>query len=239
MEGNQEGLRMTTRRIHRFVAPLALVALMFVALMQVQAQSRNTSNRYSAARTAYLEAPATQAELEMVRSKSISALNFMATYWSRVFSESGRRFTPPRVMVNYQTLAHYDPRTNTINFNPLFFVQQMRFAAEEFNTDGDMAFIVILAHEYGHAVQAQLNIMRGPSIAVELQADSLAGALTRAASQAGLLDPGDEDEAVSALLSGRDATGTSPYHPNAHGTGRQRVAAFNRGFEGGVSAALR
>src|SRR5581483_8779238 len=98
-------------------------------------------------------------------------------------------------------------------FNPAFFVERMRFAAWHTKTDGDMAFIIILAHEYGHAVQSQLRLSFSSTKERELQADKLAGAFARAARDAGLLDQGDMDEATYTLFTGRDATGTSARSP--------------------------
>lgn len=111
----------------------------------------------------------------------------------------------------------------------------MRAAAEQTNTDGDMAFIVIVAHEYGHFVQHQLGL-NSDCLTHELQADRMAGAFAAAALKKGFLENGDLDEATYTFFSGRDQTDGSAKCP--HGTGMQRVEAFQTGLKGGIKAAL-
>jgi hypothetical protein len=229
---------MVKNMIRKSIALIVLFVAITASTLTAQAQSLRGSYYQT-------NAPA-QAELNTVITKSRSALGYMAGFWSSVFSSMRRSFSAPRVMMSYDSAirAHYDPQDHTIYFNPTFFVEQMREAARlgrkdyAARLDGDMAFIVILAHEYGHAVQAQLNLLQGTSKDVELQADSLAGAFVKYADERGLLDPGDDDEALQVLLNGRDPTAMSRYHPRAHGTGRDRVDYFNRGRNGGVRAAF-
>jgi uncharacterized protein len=106
---------------------------------------------------------------------------------------------------------------------------------------GDFAAAYVLAHEFGHAVQARLPEARVPSPGVlrELQADCLAGAWTRSVEQQGLLEAGDLDEAVAGIYTGRDVPGTSFTDPRAHGSGFQRIRAFGDGYEGGPRQCLR
>jgi uncharacterized protein len=169
----------------------------------------------------------------MVYSKSISALSVLKTFWQKNFSDHNRRFVAPRVMTVQSGAAYYRASDHTIYFNPTFFVEQMRAASQQTRTDGDMAFIVILAHEYGHAVQRQLN-QEGDCRKIELQADQLAGAFVRNARDARLLDPGDLDEATYTFFSGRDQTGQPNECP--HGSGSERVRSFFAGFEQGINA---
>ncbi|MEW6208787.1 MAG: neutral zinc metallopeptidase [Acidobacteriota bacterium] len=227
---------MMKNRVRKSIALIALFITMTASAVQAQIR-----------RGSYYDTNApTQAELNTVINKSRSALGYMASFWSNVFSSMRRPFTAPRVVMSYDSAvkAHYDPKYHAIYFNPTFFVEQMREAARlgrkdhAARLDGDMAFIVILAHEYGHAVQAQLNLLEGLSKDVELQADSLAGAFVKYAEERGLLDPGDDDEALQVLLNGRDPTAMSRYHPRAHGTGADRVNYYNRGRNGGVRAAF-
>lgn len=168
----------------------------------------------------------------MVYSKSVAALNFLSTFWQGKFYAHRRRFDAPRILVISQGTAFYQGRDHTIYFNPAFFVDQMRKAAQKINTDGDMAFIVILAHEYGHAVQRQLGQANGDCFEVETQADRLAGVFVRAAKDAGRLDPGDLDEATYTFFGGRDETGRPNECP--HGSGTVRVRNFFAGFEAGA-----
>ena len=96
---------------------------------------------------------------------------------------------------------------------------------------GRYAVGVLLAHEYGHAVQAQIGIVDA-SLPLELQADCFAGAwaqtrVTGEPEQAGI---------VQALLqSARDADGDAIAE---HGTGFDRVQAYSRGWGQGAAGCV-
>ena len=98
---------------------------------------------------------------------------------------------------------------------------------------------VVIAHEWGHVAQFQgfSDIGRLPSIVTELQADCLAGAWVRHAF-AEEFDPFTSDAVIPDLLETgvgfRDALGTSPDDPFAHGSGFDRVRAVQDGLERGV-----
>jgi len=223
-------------------ALIVLLAAMIAPGLRVQrsasvAAAADSVHHFSPAVTTASPAP-TQEELEAVKSKSASALNFLDNYWKRVFDANRWEFRAPRAMMVGEGHAWYRSAAHTIYFNPAFFVERMRDAAQQTRTDGDMAFIIILAHEYGHAVQAQLGLLGGPTIQRELQADRLAGAFAKAAGDARLLEPGDLDEATYTFFTGRDETGADQNDPQAHGTGTQRINAFHVGLRGGVNAAL-
>ncbi|NQV07908.1 neutral zinc metallopeptidase [bacterium] len=108
---------------------------------------------------------------------------------------------------------------------------------EEF---GDFAVSLVMAHEWGHAVQNRGSV-RGPTIVTELQADCFAGAWTGAAAAGDRtlrLSPGDLEEAMAGYLLFRDPPGTSPNDEGAHGTGFDRLNAFQDGFFDGVAACV-
>ncbi|MCB2223437.1 MAG: neutral zinc metallopeptidase [Actinobacteria bacterium] len=103
---------------------------------------------------------------------------------------------------------------------------------------GDFAVSLVLAHEWGHVVQARVGV-EGPGIMLELQADCFAGAwaadVDGGGSEVLALRPGDLDEAVAGYLLFRDPPGTSPGAPDAHGSAFDRVNAFQEGFFGGAA----
>ena len=101
---------------------------------------------------------------------------------------------------------------------------------------GDFAAAFVLAHEFGHAMQARLPRKERPGILNELQADCFAGAWARDTQDAGFLDAGDLDEATLAVFSARDVPGTSFTDPAAHGSGFERTRAFTDGYEGGPTS---
>lgn len=115
-------------------------------------------------------------------------------------------------------------------------------------TPGDFAPAYVMAHEWGHHVQALygLQAMRdrelrradaagrqAVSINYELQADCFAGTWARDAFGRGMLEPGDIEEAQSSAVQiGDDNLGLELRHWG-HGSSAQRFAAFNHGLASG------
>ncbi len=103
---------------------------------------------------------------------------------------------------------------------------------------GDLSVALVLAHEWGHAIQDRADNAENPTILKELQADCFAGSwVARVASgdAKGLrLKGGNLDTALTAMLQFRDTPGSSPDDPSAHGSGFDRVAAFQDGFDEGA-----
>lgn len=100
---------------------------------------------------------------------------------------------------------------------------------------------IVMAHEYGHAVQARIDEFDQPTILMEQQADCFAGAWTArvARGESDNLQFNDNDikAGLVAMIEVRDpveVSGTGD--PNAHGSGFDRVGAFQEGFIGGPSA---
>jgi predicted metalloprotease len=110
---------------------------------------------------------------------------------------------------------------------------------EEF---GDFTIAFVLAHEWGHAIQARGQVF-GPTIMTELQADCFAGSWAAEVdlgnSENLILDPGDLEEAMAGFLLFRDPPGTSPNDPQAHGSAFDRFNAFQDGFFNGATTCAR
>jgi predicted metalloprotease len=100
---------------------------------------------------------------------------------------------------------------------------------------GDFVIPVVLAHEWGHAVQGRSNFT-ARTVTKELQADCFAGAWSKHAKDDGVfkVTAADLDTALAGILDLRDTPGTSNIDPNAHGSGFDRVSAFQDGFDNGV-----
>lgn len=102
---------------------------------------------------------------------------------------------------------------------------------------GDSWVYLVIAHEYGHAVQAQLN----PDLVAagdELQADCLGAAALYGSEADGILnfDDGDEAELIGSLTALAD---TMPWTMSSdHGDAFQRVDWFTLGRNGGVNACI-
>ena len=227
---------MIKNSILRLAVLIALSVLLFAASVAVSLFDDRPRDYFADPAQMYPSTPnaaPTTYELQQVSAKTGSAAKYLDAFWRRTFAANNVSYSSPRIVPTGRA-AFYNQATDAIHYDPAFLALQMRSAARQMGTDGDFAFIVILAHEWGHAVQKRLGLTRGRTIDRELQADCLAGAFAKAARSAGLLDPGDLDEATFAFLMARDRVGTNPDHPTAHGTGDQRVRAFTRGLDGGV-----
>ena len=108
--------------------------------------------------------------------------------------------------------------------------------------DGYGRFIpaLVMAHEFGHAVQARVGYPVERSINVETQADCFAGAWTAwvagGDAQHNAIRPGELDQVLRGYLLLRDPVGTGTREQQAHGSYFDRVSGFQQGFDDGPAA---
>ena len=125
-----------------------------------------------------------------------------------------------------------EPNSDSITYDRAF----LGDLAEQF---GDFIPDLVMAHEFGHAIQGRVGFPRA-SIVAETQADCFAGAWTAwvAAGQADHTNvrPQELDEVLRGYLQLRDPVGTSLQEQSAHGSYFDRVSAFQEGFADGVVA---
>lgn len=117
------------------------------------------------------------------------------------------------------------------------------------NAPGDFARAYVIAHEVGHHIQnltGQLKDQRNKSVAIELQADCLAGIWAHDAGQTyNLVEDGDIEEALNAAsqigddVLQRQQQGYVVPDSFTHGSSAQRYAAFKRGYDSGNINACR
>lgn len=105
---------------------------------------------------------------------------------------------------------------------------------------GKEAVAIVLAHEFGHAIQYRADEWNRPTVLKEQQADCFAGAwaahVASGASDVIRFDDAALRAGLIAMIYVRDPIeGFGLDDPNAHGTGFDRVSAFKDGFEGGAS----
>jgi predicted metalloprotease len=104
-------------------------------------------------------------------------------------------------------------------------------------TFGTFSVALVLAHEWGHAIQDRAGNDDQQTVYLEQQADCFAGAFLDHVSQDGhrlTLKPGDLEASLGAMLLLRDAPGQSAADPSAHGSAFDRIGAFQDGFESGA-----
>lgn len=102
---------------------------------------------------------------------------------------------------------------------------------------GDFVIPIVLAHEWGHAIQDRSNFT-ARTVTKELQADCFAGGWAKHAKDAGVykVNAADLDNALAGILDLKDSPGSSKIDPSAHGSGFDRVSAFQDGFDNGPTA---
>ena len=121
------------------------------------------------------------------------------------------------------------PNSDSITYDRAFLGE---LAAEH----GRFLPALVMAHEFGHAVQARVGVPDA-SITTETQADCLAGAWTAwvaagEAEHSRLREP-ELDELLRGYFLLRDPVGTSSAEESAHGSYFDRVSGFQDGFDGG------
>ena len=103
---------------------------------------------------------------------------------------------------------------------------------------GNFAAALVIAHEWGHAIQQRTGTSSGATIPLELQADCFAGAWAKHATttnnDAFNVKPGDLEQALSGYLYFSDPVGTNPGEQGAHGSAFDRIDAFSDGYSHGV-----
>jgi predicted metalloprotease len=172
------------------------------------------------------------------------AVDVVDTYWEQHWSETFEdSYEAPQVYGFYNGTsgpacgaqpsepdnAYYCPEGDYVAWDT-------EFMAQGYET-GDTFVVVIVAHEWAHAIQNRLD----PSLvseARELQADCFAGAVLEGASEDGTftVETGDTQEILVAF----DELGDDqPWvDSTSHGTPQQRLDAFEQGVDNGVAGCL-
>ena len=128
--------------------------------------------------------------------------------------------------------AQDEPNSDSISYDRAFLTE----LAEQF---GEFIPDLVMAHEFGHAVQGRVGYPPA-SILAETQADCFAGAWTAwvadgQAEHTTVREP-ELDEVLRGYVQLRDPVGTSLNEESAHGSYFDRVSAFQEGFVDGVPA---
>ncbi|MEJ3652843.1 neutral zinc metallopeptidase [Actinomycetes bacterium KLBMP 9759] len=178
-----------------------------------------------------------------------NAEQIVNTYWEKHWVEffPGSTYQPPRVVGLYDG-SKPSPDLPTCGGEPLppdnaLYCPEGDFVAWDVAlmargvVIGDGWVYLIIAHEWGHAVQARISEAQN-SQQSELQADCFAGAVLYGAANDGLLtlEEGDVREIANSLTEAADET---PWTTSRdHGDPFQRIGAFDIGRRGGVAGCL-
>lgn len=177
--------------------------------------------------------------------------------WTELFAKADRIYDGPRLVLFRgatesecgtavsEAGPHYCPLDRTIYLDETFFDELVsRLGA----TGGDVAEAYVIAHEVGHHVQNELGLMERSqlgmvdsdmSVQLELQADCFAGLWANSLRDMGIFEPGEIHEAMDAASAVGDdriqerTTGYVNPETWTHGSSRERVEWFDKGYETG------
>jgi predicted metalloprotease len=187
---------------------------------------------------------------------AVTAIADVEAYWGAEYPRLfGGGFTPVDRIVSWDSEADaeitfcdtdtyalanagYCPLDNTIGWDRATLLPAM------IETFGEMSVVMILAHEYGHAVQHQSGITtdEDPGIVAEQQADCFGGAFIRhvAEGQAAHFTLNTSDGLNSVLAAAVSIRDSDPNDPDSiHGSAFERVTAVQVGFIDGPAACTR
>ncbi|HUP22430.1 MAG TPA: neutral zinc metallopeptidase [Thermoanaerobaculia bacterium] len=186
--------------------------------------------------------------------------------WSELLPRSGTSYREPVLVLfsgqvqsacGFSSAAvgpFYCPADQKVYLDLTFFDD----LARRFGAPGDFAQAYVIAHEVGHHIQNLLGISNQVrsmqqrtdrasanqlSVALELQADCLAGVWGHYANREGIIEPGDFEDGLRAAAAIGDDTiqrrGQGRVVPESftHGSAEQRMTWLHRGLDSGDPAA--
>lgn len=171
---------------------------------------------------------------EAVEARIDQAVEILQDYWQSELRQRGVNYRPPGIVQTYRGHPDDPPNAFYIPAMDAIFID-LRLLEEVTADFGMYAAVAVLAHEWGHFIQDQLDLYgQLPGLRqIELQADCMAGSYTTHERNMGLINDRDVQLARDLFFSiGDDQINPdAPYnHPGAHGTGNERLAAFNHGL---------
>jgi predicted metalloprotease len=185
--------------------------------------------------------------------------------WDKIFTENGKQYRHTKLVLyrdatqsgcggaQSETGPFYCPQDEKVYLD-LGFYDELK---NRFGAPGEFAQAYVLAHEIGHHVQKQLGVEQRVShlqqthpgarnelsVALELQADCLAGVWAHSTQQRNIIDQGDIQAGMQAAAAVGDdrlqkmATGRVAPDSFTHGSSAQRTEWFERGLkEGNIGA---
>ena len=163
-------------------------------------------------------------------------------FWAAEFADAGLPYTPPRYYLAASTVRTGCNAAMTTEEPGMYcsadgvVYLSLPWGEQQVAEGNDYAWVVVVAHEWGHHVQHLLAVPDPPGSGFELQADCLAGAFSKDAESRGLLGPGDMAEAVHVSAQNGDPSWLPDTMPGAHGNGAERMASLMNGYAKGVAA---
>ncbi len=268
--GDRDNIEDMRGRSGSRVVPLGLGGLIVVALLSWATGTNFLSNMEQT--SAPSQTVGTQGRLQTTpqEERMVDFVDAVARDVQSMWGQTlGARYEPTRIVLFRDSIESacgsaesatgpfYCPGDRKVYLDLGFFDE----LTKRFGAPGDFAKAYVIAHELGHHVQHLLGLDAGArrgaatgphsaSVALELQADCLAGVWGHAASASGRfkaghveLEPGDAAQGLHAAAAIGDdrlqtmATGHVMPDAFTHGTSAQRVASFKSGMDSGELSA--
>jgi predicted metalloprotease len=203
------------------------------------------------------------ADEERLASFTKVVLGLTEDVWDSIYNANEDRYVKPKLLMftdqtqsgcgfaSAATGPFYCPADQKVYIDLSFFKE----LTEKFNAPGEFAMAYVIAHEVGHHIQqlngtsAKMQELRNhlseteynkESVKLELQADFLAGVWAHHANKLRkILEPGDIESALNAANAIGDdrlqqqSGGNVVPDSFTHGTSKQRMYWFKKGFDTG------
>lgn len=183
--------------------------------------------------------------------------------WGDIFAAGGRQYVDPKLeLFNGGVRTACGAASTAVGpfycagdqkiYLDLSFFRELQ---DRFGAAGDFARAYVIAHEVGHHVQQQLGVFdqvrqarergapmegaNGLSVHQELQADCFAGVWAHSTYRRGILEDGDLQEGLDAAAAVGDdrlqRQAGARVNPESwtHGSSKQRMTWFSKGYDGG------
>jgi predicted metalloprotease len=158
-------------------------------------------------------------------------------WWTTQFEERGLTYSPPRLeevsfpgaeicggVDAYYTPAGYCPLSDTVTYSTAF------------GGSGDLFWLPILSHEWGHHIQNLTDTGISSALESELQADCFSGAFVAFAQGSDRVSPLISALSLQLTQSAGDVWWAMPGEESIHGTSADRAIAFMAGLNGGLAS---
>jgi predicted metalloprotease len=197
----------------------------------------------------------TARDVEDIDRALADAFKNLSEIWARIFAENRLTYRNPalkryvsnnfaRCGTEYLPVnnAYYCQPDDVIWYDPIFLARVKKTVADRSKQSADAVPVVVVAHEWGHAVAARLGYgKRTVGTSVESDADCYAGAATRELINSRRLPVTAirETEQMFELLAEPDSRATGSFADSlfrSHGVKSERKLAFNFGADSGIKS---
>ncbi|MCW5747627.1 MAG: neutral zinc metallopeptidase [Alphaproteobacteria bacterium] len=193
----------------------------------------------------------TPREVAEVRASVPRIASFLNNVWTVATRQAGVPYAPPSLGAYTESFQHaacgrvsvdnaaYCPAGNIVLYDPIFLAALAKTVGGGNVAEGWFSVVVVVAHEWGHAIvlQTQRGVFRSRRMH-EFAADCLAGAVARLAFDSRAINHRDLNGAYRTLSMLGDKVSTEQNAANmraghGHGIGPDRQTAFQYGFDNG------